>query len=509
MNRVITKSQMRDLDNRTIKEHGIPPLILMENAGTACVEEILKSCQQHTGGTAAIACGNGNNGGDGYVIARLLQSHGVKVIIISVGDAEQSPENKANYDRIIQRGLGIIHLKTLRDLDLLNPYTAKISLIIDAIYGIGFHGELDELHSAVIKSLNSINAFRVAIDIPSGLCSDTGNASNAFRANLTLSIEALKYGHLIQRGREFSGECHVVKIGIPPEYFESLKCGRVLFPESHQTPARSPFYHKSDYGRAFIIAGSPGYTGAALLSSKAALRSGAGYVFLMHRPELKGYYDTVIPEILCTQIASAENAKEADTDALLQQLERASSVLIGPGLGTDEYAESVLRACLQKLEIPLILDADAITLISQVPELKVHLAKPNVLITPHVGEFIRIAELDKSAFEADQIGCLQAFVSLYKAKVLLKSFTTIYMDEDQTVFSIAGNDGLATGGSGDVLSGIIVSFTAQKMPLDTAAINASYLMGSTAERIAKIRSTPGIIPSDIIENLFIKENHHA
>jgi NAD(P)H-hydrate epimerase len=126
-----------------------------------------------------------------------------------------------------------------------------------------------------------------------------------------------------------------------------------------------------------------------------------------------------------------------------------------------------------------------------------------------VGEFIRIAELDKAIFEADQIGCLEAFVAKYKAKVLLKSFTTIYMDEDKTIFSIAGNDGLATGGSGDVLSGIIVSFAAQKMSLGPAAISASYLMGITAEHIAQKRSTPSIIPSDIIENLFLKENDHA
>ncbi len=509
MKHILTTKQMQDLDRKTITERGIPSLILMENAGTACVEVILEKCHNHLNGTVAIACGNGNNGGDGYVIARLLQSHGVKVFIIRIGEAPQSAENKANFDRIIQRGIGIIYIYKPTDIKLLNPYIEKISLVVDAIFGIGFRGIPDELHSLVFNQLNALPAYRVAIDIPSGLCAETGNAEVAVRADLTIAIEALKFGHLLVRGREFSGALCIVHIGIPPAFYEEIKYACLIDAKDHETPSRSPFSHKSDYGRAFIIAGSHGFTGAALLAARAALRSGAGYVNLMYRPELRGIFDTVIPEILCTQISSDNTAHEPDRDAFIKQLERAGAVLIGPGFGIDAYAEKALQICLEHVSVPLILDADAITIVARNPHLLEYLAKPNVLITPHVGEFIRIADLNKEGFNSNQLLCVHEFVEKHKAKVLLKSYTTIYMDEDNTIFSIAGNDGLATGGSGDVLGGIICAFCAQKMPLHKAAINASFLMGSTAERLSRKRFTASIIPSDIIEHIFCKEVHDA
>ncbi len=504
MDYILSAQQMTSLDHRTIRENGTPACILMENAGKACANYLMEEYGMHLKATVAVFCGNGNNGGDGYVIARILSQHSIPVVIYRIKDADQSPETKANMDACLEQGIPIQLINSSDELFYLEQKTTQFSMLIDAVFGIGFRGKPGSLYQKLFTMLNSMNSFRVAIDIPSGLEANTGNAVAAFKADCTIAIEAYKYGHFIGQGRALCGAVSLVKIGVPDRYYDDIDPGILISNKNCRFPERNLYSNKSDYGKAFVIAGSTGFSGAALLASKAALRSGAGYVHLLYRPEMKGIYDAVIPEVLCQEIPALEQTGNADISSLSIQLQKASAVLIGPGFGTDAFASNVLFYCLSHLSQPLVIDADGISIIAANPELLKLIGKPNILLTPHIGEFLRLANLSKEVFNADPLAHLRAFVSKFNSKVLLKNYSTIYMDNSNTYVCISGNDGLSTGGSGDVLGGIICSFAAQNLPLPYAAINASYLLGKTAEDVALIRETPSIIPSDIIDHLFMK-----
>ena len=223
---------------------------------------------------------------------------------------------------------------------------------------------------------------------------------------------------------------------------------------------------------------------------------------LLHRPGMGTIFEERLTEVLSFPILPAKDHRYPDMAPYLRQLESASAILIGPGMGLDVFAADLVKYALEHIRVPIILDADALSIISRNARLYFHLADKNVLLTPHWGEFCRLAGITPEALKADCMGELDKFVRKYHTRVLLKSFTTIYHDATQTYISCSGNDGLSTGGSGDVLGGIICSFVAQGMPLDKAAINASYLMGKTAEQLAQVRVTPSITPTDIIDNIF-------
>ena len=249
-----------------------------------------------------------------------------------------------------------------------------------------------------------------------------------------------------------------------------------------------------------------GYTGSVLMSAKAALRSGAGLVRLHSRMNLHEYYMHNPPEIMFIPLAEDEDTELPREDILNMMLDWADSIVVGPGLGVDSYAKTVLMAVLTHGKVPTVVDADAIRLISEDKKLIKELKRKNLILTPHWGEFCALAKLDMDTLHTDVPGYLQGFAAKTRAKVLLKSDTTIFCDGKRTMFNTTGNDGLATGGSGDVLAGIIASFAAQGMELGEAAINASYLMGKTAEYLATKRRTPSILPTDIIENLFMTDS---
>ena len=234
----------------------------------------------------------------------------------------------------------------------------------------------------------------------------------------------------------------------------------------------------------------------------AALRAGAGYVFVLHRLELTGIYAIKLTEALSKAIPELPKSGLPDAKILTDMLADASAVLIGPGLGKDAYALKLLETVLKSVKAPLVVDADAINLLAKNPDLCKHLKKPNILLTPHWGEFSRLAGLEKDFLAADCLTPLREFVARHKARVLLKSHYSVYQDAQRTWVNVSGNDGLATGGSGDVLAGIITSFLAQGLEIPEAAINASFLLGKTAEEVALRRDTASILPLDIIAGLF-------
>lgn len=501
MQYLLSSSQMKDLDRRCAEEFGLPSRVLMETAGKGCADLIAAQFPQWLQGRTCILCGRGNNGGDGAVIARWLDQGGCEVVILRIGKGDLSPDAKANLELCRALGIPILQISSLEDLPLLEEIVSDSDLVIDAIFGTGFHGEPDDFHLTLFEVVNTSASRVIAVDIPSGLDADTGWCGEAIYADATLCIASLKLGHVLGYGREVCGPISFVPIGIPHFYYHGLPSVKLFTEEDFCPPMRHPDSHKNDFGKVYIFGGVPGYTGASLLAARGALRAGAGYVWMLHRPELQPFYFIRLTEALSLSIPENSRAMP-DTKQLASLLGEASAVLIGPGLGRDSYSLRLLEIALRQVKRPLVVDADGLNLIADNPALLKYLAKPNILITPHWGEFSRLAGIPKDSLETDCLSPLREFVARHQARVLLKSHFSVYHDGETTVVNSSGNDGLATGGSGDVLAGIITSFLAQGLSIPEAAINASFLLGRTAEKLAARRGTPSILPSDVADNLF-------
>jgi len=503
MNRVLSSQQMKDLDKRTIEEFGLPARVLMENAGRGCADHLLRRFPDVLKGIVIILHGAGNNSGDGFVIARWLAGVGVKVLLLKITGDKFTNESRLNFELCEKMGLNCMEWSSTSALA--KHLLHRCSMVIDAVFGIGFHGALPSDVAEVFAEVNSLPSLKIAIDIPSGVDSDSGRADNlAFHADHTLAIHGYKTGHLLHQGRLHSGILHKIPIGIPWLYHNDLPMQELISDSNHVCPVRNQDAHKGDYGRVYVLGGSVGFTGSAALAARAALRSGAGFVYLCSRAELSVHYTAIPPEIMFRAIPTDDKTGSPDLEKLGSELSRSSAVLIGPGMGLDAYALKILTYVLGHVYVPIVVDADALTLIASNTKLHKHLAQPNVLLTPHYGEFARLTGKSVDEIIADTLTSLRVYLAKTKAKVLLKGHTTIFCDDSRTLFSISGNDGLATGGSGDVLGGIIASFCAQSMEPGKAAINAAHLMGKTAEKLAETKSTAAIIPSDIIDHLFVK-----
>lgn len=493
MNVIITSEQMKRLDNLTINDFGIPSRVLMENAGKGCADLLLSYFDQELSLGAVILCGYGNNGGDGYVIARWLQYYGYPVSIIKVGEGDSSPETIAN--RTLCEKLGIKNVKPDDNV------IYESGVIIDAIYGIGFKGILKKDIAELISKVNESPALKIAIDLPSGVNADTGNTELAFQANITLTMEALKYGHLLGKGKQFSGFTEVIPIGIPDMLWHDEETALLLDESIVALPDRSTYSHKGDFGRIAVFGGSPGFTGAAFMASAAALKAGAGLVTIFCHPLQADIYDCKPYEVMVKTVPLLDNGK-LDSKALTKELGKFDVILFGPGCGVSEYTFELLSFVAEVWAKPAVIDADGLNTLAQHPYIFKHLADKPIVLTPHWGEFCRLAEITIEEMQQNCLSPFKNFVKKHKLKVLLKSDTSIYYDTDEMYFNTTGNDGLATGGSGDVLSGMIAGFLAQKMyPADAAGV-AAYYLGLTADHLAEKQETLSITPTDILNNIF-------
>ena len=524
---VLSRKEMYALDKYTIEKIGIPGKELMENAGKGCAEFIRNELLIHpeemdktlkgssgenpmketfSGFKVAVFCGSGNNGGDGFVIARYLKNrkHQIKIFLLGSPD-KMSPETFENYQSCCDLEIKIIQINNA-EIEL-----SEFDLIVDAIFGVGLKGVVKGWRADLIEKINSSGKTVISIDIASGVDANTGLAEVAVNADHTLTMAAYKYGHFLEKGRTKSGKIKVIDIGIPDELYEKFPPkAKLITDENVKYPKRSPLSHKGNYGRIGIIAGSPGFSGAAIMASKAALRSGAGLITLFHPAGMENIFETQLLEVMTQAIPKLPFIRGEDSNSLeseelnkfFKKLNSMDVLLVGPGIGISAETMKLVKTILQQWDKPVVIDADGLNILSENEDiLKLISGKP-VILTPHIGEFARLAKKEISEILTDPLRELDNFIKKYKCNILLKSATTIFADGEKFIFDISGNDGLATGGSGDVLAGIIVSFLGQKLPLEDAAISASYLMGKTAEKLTKVRKPASIIPSDIIEEIF-------
>lgn len=411
---ILSREEMYWCDHYTIENLKIPGKELMENAGRGSAEYIRDHLLADTGSRILVYCGSGNNGGDGFVIARYLREWGFGVEIVYVSRYEKmSQESRENYDSCENLGIKIHQVYSYEDWKGLEIDISSYTLVVDAIFGVGLKGDLRGWLVNLIAEINASAKQIVAIDIPSGIDAETGSGRVAIAASHTLTMAAVKYGLLLGAGKSSSGIIEVIDIGMPEEVLK-LKgaAGRILQHSDVILPERKAHYHKGNYGRIAIIAGSAGYTGAAVLASRAALRCGAGLITLFHPAGLETIFEIKLLEVMSRVLPESE--KE-----LLAELSDFDAVLFGPGVGRGALAKDTLKALVKGWNKPLVIDADGINLLSENKDLIADLKGREVLLTPHIGEFSRLLGISINEVLQDRVNLLMSFCAEMQLKVVL------------------------------------------------------------------------------------------
>ncbi len=500
--KVVTASQMRNMDDITVRELGLPSRILMERAGISVVmamESVLGdlSCCSYT-----VLCGKGNNGGDGLVVARTLLDYTDSVTVILIG--EPSNENpKLNLDVLRRIGGEILILGKDIDLEEIEAVLLGSDVIVDAMLGIGAKGMLKDPISYIVDMVNTTDAYKVCVDIPTGVDSDTGKIlGKAIRCDLTVTFALPKIGHVLYPGREYVGRLKVASIGIPRYILESPDVKREIIASDFVKsllPKRPPDSNKGTFGRILVISGSKYYTGAPVLTGMGALRTGCGLVYIAVPEPYNTVVTTKFPELIAIPLGNRDGILSSDSLKTLENLgilEKTDVISIGPGLSTGEGVRSLVERVL-KIEKPLVLDADGINVLSGNPELLERRNAPTV-ITPHPGEFSRLTGLSISEVKYNY-ALAEEFASKYGVVLVLKGATTIVTDGERTFFNTTGNTGLSKGGSGDILTGMIASFMAQGLNALEAAVIAVHIHGYAAD-ITELDQA-SVTPTDILNNI--------
>lgn len=499
MKYVVTKAEMQSADYYTSDELGLPSAVLMERAALGAADEICK--RFGTDGApvrVCIVCGSGNNGGDGFALGRILNERGFFVHFFMAGEAQKA--SKANeLQRKILSNLGLA-VSTGQPME-------EYDIIVDAVFGIGLGRNIEGAYRDVIRSLNEKKGFKVALDIPSGICADSGKELGcAFLADLTVTFGFYKWGQLLYPGKSFCGEVICKDIGITEKSFGGrLPVGRMTEKtDMSLLPKRVPDSHKGTYKKAGVIAGSEKMGGAAVLCSRAAMKTGVGYVKVMSHFSNRDLVLSHTPEALMYIYGDY-------TAHPLEKLRDCSAVAMGPGIGVSEEMKELLEALFEKYDSTLILDADAINLMAKYPSLKEGLKKyaskikgkgRRVVLTPHKREFVRFCGVSFGEdFLAEHKKALET-AKEYDAVIVLKdAVTRIYTPEGTVYINTTGNPGMSTAGSGDVLTGILAGLSAQMEDAAMAAVLSVYIHGMCGDLAAEEGNPYSVTATDIAEAL--------
>lgn len=487
--KLVTAKEMKALDVQAQNDYAMPGILLMDNAAQAVADAVHEALTALEGERVVIFCGGGNNGGDGLGAARWLQSYGVSVRAFVVGAALDAVQGDAALELAMftKAGGRVEALSTEDDWVLAELAASKADVLVDALLGTGFHGELEGDVLRACELLNKSEKYILAVDVPTGVNADNGAVSeNAVRADHTVTMALVKTGLLLYPGREYCGDIELADISMPVKLVEEYQSDKYRLTDEivrELLPLRKANAHKGDAGRVVICAGSPGYTGAAALASDAAVKAGAGlvslYTPLSSRDVLAIKLTEVMVHGLLERMPGILGGGAASDVA--SSAEAADVLAIGPGLGTSESTQEAVRTILQKITTPVVIDADALTALAGHTEILAAMQAQKVL-TPHPGEMARLTGLEIAEIEADRINIAKKYAEQWQAIVVLKGAPTVIGCPNGTVYvNSTGNSSLATGGSGDVLTGIIAGLAAQEISLQEAAICGVYLHGLAAE----------------------------
>lgn len=508
--RLVTAAEMRAIDEEAQRRFGLPEVVLMENAGRCVVEALSDRFGPLSGLKVAVVCGKGNNGGDGFVAARQLINAGARVQVWLVGDpGDLRGAAKANCDIFMRFGGRIEPIPPARPslaVDL-----AQSDVIIDALLGTGARGPLGDPLGEVIAAINAAGRPVVSVDLPSGVDADTGAVLGAaVRADLTVTLGAPKPGLLLHPGASFRGELVVADISLPTALLAPVPGGLEMLAAKAVAallPRRAPTAHKGDAGRLLIIAGSRGLIGAAALAAVGAVRAGAGLVTVLTPASAQPILATKLTEAMTAP--AAENADgqlvaEAVEDAL-RLAARADVVAVGPGLGVGDGVRALLRRLAATEGAPLVLDADALNVIAGEQggaAAVVSEARRQVVLTPHPGELARLVGTTVAAIEADRIAAARGLARVGRCCVVLKGAPTVIAGPDGSAWlNTTGNPGMASGGMGDLLTGVIAALIGQGLSPIEAARAGVFLHGLAADMAADEVGDVGLTASDVAARL--------
>ena len=502
---LVTSELMRQIDRDTIEKHKIPSLELMENAGRGIAERLILQniIDPSVDAKVVIFCGKGNNGGDGFVVGRYLHDAGIDLHIYFIGPADKlSSDAKVNYKNALESGAAVFELKSISGFD--SNYTH----IIDAIFGTGFEGAPEGIASDIIAFINKQNGTVISVDLPSGLNADNGkHEGEAVRADFTFTLGLPKYGLYLSPGRELAGRVEVVPIGIPEKAIDKYKLPHQLITSelvASKLPKRKPDGHKGDFGYLLIIAGSTGLTGAAELAANSSMRSGCGMVRVACPSTTQPVLAKKLTEIMTHPLPDVAKKGALALRSLgeIRQLALDYDALaLGPGLGRNHETIELVQRFVADNEKPIVVDADGLyALGSNTDVLKK--SKAPMVLTPHAGEFKRLSGIDAPTDIFERFKFAHTFSKEYGVTLLLKGSPTIIATPDGNCYlNPTGNSGMAKGGSGDVLTGIIASFMAQGMSVEDAAICGAYIHGLAGDFAADALTQRAMKAGDIIEYL--------
>ncbi len=504
--KLVTSDQMRAIDRDAIDHRGVPSLTLMENAGSAIARHILEGTfHRHDSKRVAVFCGKGNNGGDGFVIARHLHHAGVHVDCWFLGPIDQlSHDSRVNFDAAAGHGVHLHQVLSASDV----PSEVSCDLVVDALLGTGFSGVPNEVASALIERINKIDEVVLAVDVPSGVnASDGTHGGVAVRAKFTYTLGLPKYGLYVSPGRELAGDVTVVPIGIPDESVSAIGPNCELITTAFvasKLPRRKPDGHKGDFGWVLAISGSTGMTGAAALAGESALRSGCGLAAIACPESVRPVVASLLREVISHPLPEIGKRGALALRGLGEVLElqkKYDALIIGPGLGRHHETSELVRRLISRIDKPTVLDADGLNAFEDHSDLLADKSFP-LVITPHAGEFERLTGITVPTEIHARIKTAREMAKLLKLTLVLKGSPTIVASADgDTYLNPTGNSGMATAGSGDALSGIIGSLLAQGMRGIDAAVCGVFIHGMAGDLAAEKLGVRGMIAGDMIRFL--------
>ncbi len=541
--KIVTSTEMKQIDRRTIEEFGIPGERLMEKAGEGVFRAVMRTIADHLArlsasapgrelrpaglvrhrvyrpdksqadqshierlGAVLVFAGRGNNAGDAFVVARLLQKSGIPNLTIFLAEESDLKGDAAtNYGRLKRTRAEIVVVRDAKELWKLSR--RDISLVVDGILGTGIKGAVKGFYAEVIEFMNRLGTKIVAIDIPSGINGDTGiHEGPCVRADVTVTMGLPKEGLLRGDALNFVGKLEVVDIGIPPQVIEEAESAADLLTEeeiSELLPRRKRMTHKGDYGRVFVLAGSRGLTGAAAMVCSAAMRAGSGLVFLGIPTSLNPILEMKLTEPMTIPLDETPQGTLAYSAraTVLGHLSTCTNAIVGPGISTHPETARLVQEILRKANVPLLIDADGLNCLQGNTELLRHYPAP-LILTPHPGEMARLTGLDARSVLDHPWEAAADFASQNKIILILKGAQTVIADVDGSLcINIAGDAGMASGGMGDVLSGVVGSLVGQRLrPIDAAKLG-TFVHGIAGEIGAQRKGQLSLIASDVVELL--------
>ncbi len=484
----VNATQMKAADQYTIQKLGVPSLELMEHAAQACVQ-VLED-EKVDLSNVCVVCGSGNNGGDGFAIARILQNNRYSVETFCVGNPEHYTEETQEQMHRLQECGGKITYGM--------PQEDSYSVVIDAVFGVGLSRKVEGRYRQVIEQMNRMRGTKFAVDIPSGLSATTGCILGcAFKADYTVTFQLKKIGLELSQGRTMAGRVIVPDIGISTgSICEDQEIVRTAGKDIYRKmlPDRPEDSNKGTYGRLLVIAGSKGMAGAAYLNAHAAYMTGAGLVRIYTSSDNREILQTLLPEAIITTY------EEYNKEELLSLLTWADGVCIGSGLGMSRLSEKILKTVIEYVKVPCLIDADGLNLLAENNNYLNQMAERRFVITPHMKEMSRLTGTPVEELKADRIQILKDFISRYRITCVLKDSRTLIASEEKGIrMNLTGNSAMAKAGSGDVLAGVISGWMVQGKEAEDAAELGTYIHGLSGDLAKFEKGVYSVMARDLIE----------